>query len=66
MANIALMIFLGVIIAIPFIYLLDLESLSGITLLIFLCTGTVSILFGFVKFISKKRRQSDEDQSIGP
>ena len=68
MGNIVLTIFLGVILAVPLIYLLDLESPGGITLLIFLCTGTVGILFGFVKFISKKkkRRQSDEDQSIGP
>ena len=65
MGNIVLTIFLGVILAIPLIYLLDLESPGGITLLIFLCTGMVGIVFGFVKFISKKRRQSDEDQSIG-
>lgn len=68
MGNIVLTIFLGVILAIPLIYILDLESPGGITLLIFLCTGTVGILFGFVKFISKKkkRRQFDEDQSIDP
>lgn len=67
MGTIILTIFIGVILALPLIYLLDLESPGGITLLIFICTGTVGILFGFVKFISKKkrRRQSDEDQSIG-
>lgn len=63
MSNVVLTIFLGVILAIPLIYLLDLEGSGGITLLIFLCTGTVGILFGFAKVISKKKkmRQSDED-----
>lgn len=61
MGNIVLTIFLGVILSIPLIYVLDLESTGGITLLIFLCTATVGLLFSFVKFISKKRRQSDED-----
>jgi hypothetical protein len=67
MGTLILTIFLGVVLAIPLIYLLDLESPGGITLLIFLCTGTVGIFSGFAKFISKKkkRRQSNEDQSIG-
>ena len=68
MSNIVLTIFLGVILAIPLIHFLDLESQGGITLLVFLCTGMVGLINGFVKFISKKkkRRQSDEDQSIIP
>ena len=37
MRNLVLTIFLGVILSIPLIYFLDLESPGGITLLIFLC-----------------------------
>jgi len=57
MGNIVLTIFLGVVLAIPLIYFLELEGPGGITLMIFLCTGTVGILFSFVKFISKMKKR---------
>ena len=57
MSTIALTIFIGVILAIPLIYFLELESPGAITLLIFLCTGTVGIFVALIKFISKKRKR---------
>ncbi len=57
MSTIALTIYIGVILAIPFIYFLELESPGAITLLIFLCTGTVGIFVALIKLISKKRKR---------
>jgi hypothetical protein len=57
MSTIALTIFIGVILAIPLVYFLELEGPGAITLLIFLCTGTVGTFLAIIKFISKKRRR---------
>ena len=57
MSTIALTIFIGVVLAIPLIYVLELESPGAITLMIFLCTGTVGTFSALIKFISNKRKR---------
>jgi hypothetical protein len=57
MSTVALTIFIGVILAVPLVYVLELESPGAITLLIFLCTGTVGTFLAIRKSISKKRRR---------
>jgi hypothetical protein len=56
MSTVALTILIGVILAIPLIYFLELESPGAITLLIFLCVGIVGILSKLLKFISSMKK----------
>ena len=57
MSTAMLTIFGGVVLAIPFIFILELESAGAITLLIFLSCGIVGILSGLVKHILKNKRK---------
>jgi ABC-type transport system involved in Fe-S cluster assembly fused permease/ATPase subunit len=65
MSTVGLAIIIGVILAIPCIYILELENPGAITLLIFVCCGIVYLTLTLIKFISsqKKRRRSDANHS---
>lgn len=66
MGKTVLTIFLGVLLAIPLIYWLELESKGAITLLVFLCTGVTGVIVALIKLFSKKKRQPDDDHANGP
>jgi hypothetical protein len=62
--SIVLTIVLGVILAVPLIYILELKGHGAITLLVFLCIGVIGIFWRITKFFSKKRRRPDAKHSI--
>lgn len=67
MGTMAVALFIGVILAIPVIYILELDSGGAITLTIFLCSGMAGSLLAFIKFMKAKKEKEDtgENQSIG-
>lgn len=64
MGSVLLTIFIGVIFAIPLIYILELEGQGAITLLIFLSVGIVGIFLAIMKLILKRWRKPDANNSI--
>ena len=63
MAKATKTIFIGLVIALPLIYVLELDSPQAITLLIFLCFGTVFIISDLIKVLIKtlRKEKSNED-----